>query len=121
MIEKQAKNAKKPLPEWLVKKRASKPKLAFGLDFYYNAFWTLCTERVFSEVVLHLAWSKIQMYADYWEMDFDDAEQFHYLMKKMDDAYVENMRVKDGKTKQDQPIDTRKPTNERVKPNPRKK
>lgn len=125
MIEKQCKNFNKPLPDFLLKKRAKKrPKLAFGLDFFYEAFWNLCTERVFNEVILNIAWSKIQEYADYWEMDFEESEQFHYLMKKMDDAYVKNMRKKgkkdnknNGKTEQDESIEPRKPTNQRAKQN----
>lgn len=114
MIEKQCRNSKQALPEWLIKKRESRPSLAMGLEFYYNAFWNLCTERVFHEVVLGLAWSKIQEYADYYEMDFKDAEKFHYIIKKMDTAYVQNMR-ENGKPKQDKPIESRKPTGKRGK------
>ena len=70
----------------------SRPKLAIGLGFYLDAFWDLCTERVYSEVIVNLSWSKIQQYADHYEMDFEDAEQFHYIIKKIDNAYVKQMR-----------------------------
>jgi hypothetical protein len=114
MIESQCRNAKKPIPDWLRKKRESKPKLAFGLDFFYEAFWNLCTERVFNEVVLNIAWSKVQEYADYYGMDFEEAEQFHYLIKRMDEAYVNQMR-ENGKPKQDKPSESRRPTAKRGK------
>lgn len=63
-----------------------------GLEFFYNAFFTLCTERVFNESVLGIAWSKIQQYADHYEMDFEEAERFHIYMSAMDHAYCKQTR-----------------------------
>jgi hypothetical protein len=114
MIEDQCRNSRQKLPNWLIEKRRLKPRLAFGLDFFYEAFWNLCTERVFNEVVLNLAWSKIQEYADYYGMDFEESEQFHYLIKKMDEAYVKQMR-ENGKPKQDKSIEPRRSANGRSK------
>lgn len=67
-----------------------------GLNFFYEAYLKLCTERVFHEVCLSISWSKIQQYADYYGMDFEESERFHIYMSAMDEAYCKQMR-KDAK------------------------
>lgn len=113
MVEKQARNEKKPIPEWLDKKRREKPELGFGLSFYYNAFFDIGSERPPSEMVWNISWSSIQRYADHYEMEFDQAERLHFIIRKMDNAYIEFMSEK-GKGRNDgkeqQPRQSRKTT-----------
>jgi hypothetical protein len=73
----------------------NKPKLAMGLEFYYEAFNNLCSERQMGEHgVFGLSWSIIQRYADHYELDFEEGEKFHYLISKMDIAYCNRSNKK---------------------------
>jgi hypothetical protein len=75
---------RQPVPDFIL----NRPKLAIGLDFYYEAFHNLCSERKMGQHgIFGLSWSTIQRYADHYELDFEEAEKFHYLISKMDIAY----------------------------------
>lgn len=107
-VEKQAKNAGKPIPDWILKKRMNRPELGFGLSFYYNAFFDIGSERPPSQTVWNIAWSSIQRYADHYEMDFEQAEKLHFIIRKMDNAYIEFMNDKNGKQQEQQSKQSRK-------------
>lgn len=113
-IEKQCKNQKQPLPQWLVERRRNKPELAFGLNFYYEAFFNIGTDRMPSQGVWNISWSSIQRYADHFEMDFEQSEKLHFLIARMDDSYIEFMSEKNGKEEQ-QSKRSGKPTKKGIK------
>lgn len=94
----QCKRFNTPIPDAILNRRKNKPQLGMGLEFFYKSFFVLCTERVFNEVVLGIAWSKIQEYADYYGMDFEESERFHVYISGMDEAYCKQMR-EDAKNK----------------------
>lgn len=86
-----ARRERQPVPSFIL----NRPKLALGLDFYYEAFHNLCTERqVGQHGIFGLSWSVIQNYADHYELDFEEGEKFHYLISKMDNAYCERSNTK---------------------------
>lgn len=98
---KQAKNTRRPIPEFIIERYRNKPSLGVGLDFYLKAFFDLNTERDHSNGYPPIPWSKIQMYADHYEMNFDDTEKFHLVMRSLDNAYCEK-KNEDAKNKLEQ-------------------
>lgn len=96
------------MPKNIRDKIKNKPKLAIGLDFYYQAFNRLCTERPPSESIASIPWSKIQMYAEHYGMDFEEAERFHIYMSRMDDAYIGHFIEKNKKNANNKQPETAK-------------
>lgn len=91
-IEEECLKKNKPLPDWLIEKRKNTPKLAMWVDFYYQSFCELCTERPNGESVASIPWSKIQLYADHYKLSFSESERFHYIIRKVDDLFIERMQ-----------------------------
>lgn len=63
-----------------------------------EAFWNLNTERQIGEHVSSIPWSKIQQYADHYELGFEEAEKFHNIIRKVDDAFI--LKVSENAKKQ---------------------
>lgn len=95
-----------PIPDHIL----NAPDLQLGLDFYYSAFWTLCSERSVGMGAGSIPWYSIYRYAEINRLDEDDFSDFEYLIRKMDEAYLGHMQ-KESKSKleADKAIAERKP------------
>ena len=72
-----------PLPDALL----NAPDLLQGLDFFYNAFGQLSTCRPVGMGLGSIPWTAIDRYAE--RNDVEDFDEFLYMVRKMDDAYIE--------------------------------
>lgn len=75
-----------PLPDSL----KDAPVLFFGLADYYSAFWKLSTDRPIGMGVGQIPWSSLDRYAQREGIDEDEFVRFEYLIRVMDDAYLEH-------------------------------
>jgi hypothetical protein len=64
------------------------PDLALGLEFTYSAFWELSGCRSVGFGIGFIPWSAIADYAKVQELDREDADDFIYLIRAMDRAFV---------------------------------
>lgn len=68
------------------------PSLVPGLDFYFAAFNELTTCRAVGMGAGPIPWTAIQEYADRQELDGEDRACLLYLVRAMDNAYLEHGR-----------------------------
>lgn len=67
-----------------------------GLELYYGAFLDLCTCRSgFGDGPI--SWQATQEYALVNQFDSEQLEDLHYFIQKMDEAFLQWRRNKDGK------------------------
>lgn len=76
---------RRPKPQWL----ENSPALMPGLDFYFVAFNELTTCRAIGMGVGPIPWTSIQEYADRAELDSDERDNLTYLIRAMDNAYLD--------------------------------
>jgi hypothetical protein len=92
-VARQAKRERRKLPDWL----ANAPQLKSGLEFYWNAFHELGTCRPVGFGMGQIPWTAIHMYAEAQELDWEDEETLRYLIREMDNAFIEHNKEKDKK------------------------
>lgn len=82
----QCEREKRPLPS----KIANAPELLLGLDFVYTAFMELSTCRSVGMGEGPIPWTAIRDYTEYAQIDdFEQLEDFFYLIREMDSAYLD--------------------------------
>ena len=74
-----------PLPE----KIKNAPVLWIGLQLYWTAFFDLTTCRSSGLTVAPIPWSVMKDYAIAKEFDADQTESLFYLIRAMDNAYMD--------------------------------
>ena len=78
----------KPLPE----KIRNAPEKIFGSDFYYEAFFDLSSERLNSSAGLgRIPWSAVSNYCKTFDLDEDESEVLHAVIRSMDNAYLNSV------------------------------
>lgn len=84
-VIKQCMRENKPLP----KKIQNAPELALGLYLYWGAFWDLDTCRPTGDGVVHpIPWYAIEHWAVVNELDQDQHESLHYIIRQLDNAFI---------------------------------
>ena len=68
---------------------ANAPKLFFGLELYYDAFWELNTCRSAGWGVMPIPWSSIRDYSVTFDLDEAQEEDLFYLIRVMDNAFLD--------------------------------
>lgn len=74
-----------PLPDRI----ANAPKLTLGLELYYDAFWELNTCRQTGWAAGQIPWTSIRDYAVTFELDEAQEEDLFYLIRVMDNAFLD--------------------------------
>lgn len=95
----QAKKARAPIPERIL----NRPELLPGLEFIFNAFNDLCSERQMSMALGPIPWSVIDQYARRYNLDSESYEVFKYLIRQMDITFIKFYNDK-------KPVSSGKPT-----------
>ena len=90
LIRDQARKNNSPLPDSI----ANKPYLKAGLPFYYQAFVYLDTCRAIGMGPGRIPWTAMNEYAREQDLDQETRERLFYLIKSMDDAYLDHMDKK---------------------------
>lgn len=67
------------------------PQLRLGLELYYGAFSELSSCRTTGFGAGPIPWSVVQDYADTFVFDDEQTEALHYLIRKMDSAYLDHV------------------------------
>lgn len=78
------------VPDWL----ASAPILLRGLDLYLNAFYDLNSDRSVGMSAGPIPWTAIHTYASAMGVFGVDFEDMVYLIRRLDNAYLEHTRPK---------------------------
>ena len=89
----QANRSGMPIPDRI----ANKPKLAWGLELYLNAFYELQFDRNDNE---YIPWSVIVNYASFNEFSKDQTESLIYFIRELDRVFkgwLNNKGPKNGK------------------------
>lgn len=93
-IIKQANQQRKALPD----KIANAPILGIGLEFYWDAFLLLSSERISEGAI---PWRAMQAYA--FEIgidDVDDRQDFYFIIRELDLKFVSTTANKRSKQKE---------------------
>lgn len=85
-IIKQCMRARKPFPKAI----QEAPHLAFGLELYWDAFWDLSTCRATGFGVGPIPWSAMRDYAVTFELDEEQQEDLYYLVRVMDNTFLDH-------------------------------
>lgn len=85
-IIKQCLRERAPFP----RKIRDAPRLHLGLELYYDAFWELSTCRAAGMSLGPIPWSAIKDYAETFELDEAQQEDLFYLVRAMDNAYLDH-------------------------------
>lgn len=89
-ILKQAKQAGEPIPERI----RNKPRLNPTLAFYLEAHAELDTDRDVAFGFGPIPWSSLNAYAQAYGMTGEDYEDFMFLVRYVDNAYIKHMQSK---------------------------
>lgn len=89
-ILKQARMEHGPIPDRIV----NAPELEMGLEFTYDAFQRLNTERPVGMGPGPIPWSAIDRFAFRYELDEDEQSDLEFLIGKMDETYLKHMQKK---------------------------
>ena len=75
------------------------PELLLGLDFVYQAFEELSSDRAVGMVIGPLPWSSVDRFCERHGIIGDFRDEFEQLLRAMDTAYLkyERERVKSNK------------------------
>lgn len=85
-----------PLPDRIL----NAPVLETGLDFYYDAFFELCTERSIGFDEGPIPVTAILRYAELHELSKEEQSDLVFMIMRMDGFYLEHKRLKQAtKTK----------------------
>lgn len=66
----------------------NQPELDIGLELYWDSFWDLTTTRAAGFGVAYISWFAVDDYAKRMEFDADQTEELHFVIRRMDDAFV---------------------------------
>jgi len=75
-----------PLPQRI----QNAPDLNLGLSLYFTAFWDLDTCRPVGFGYGPIPWSAVRDYALTFEFDEEQQEALFYLIRKLDNAYLQH-------------------------------
>ena len=64
------------------------PDLRLGLEFVYKSFWELSTARPVGWGPGPIPWTVIRDFADFHQLDQEDFEEFVFLIRAMDQAFL---------------------------------
>jgi hypothetical protein len=93
-IIKQANQQRKALPD----KIANAPVLGLGLDFYWEAFLLLSSERSGESAI---PWTAMQAYAfEIGITDVDDRQDFYFILREIDLKFIDLTVKKRSKMKE---------------------
>lgn len=73
------------------------PQLLLGLEFVYSAFWELSSCRHLGMGAGPIPWTEIQAYAKYFKLSEEECQDFSYLIRSLDRAYLEFYASKEEK------------------------
>lgn len=90
---------RRPLPRAI----ANAPELNLGLEFAYSSFWELSSCRPTGWGFGPIPYSTIADFIRAQELDEDDGEDFFYLIRAMDKAFLEYHAEKEN-TKPKSPV-----------------
>ena len=76
-----------PLPDRI----QNKPRLFEGLQFTLESFFQLDSERHHGNGLQRIPWSSIVAYASHHGMDYEETEEFIYLIRQMDESVLQRM------------------------------
>ena len=93
IIIKQCQRERLPLPD----KLANAPEVALGLELYYDAFWDLTTCRPAGFNIAAIPWLAMREYTVAYRFDSEQCDWLYYLMRVMDQAYMQHHAPKKGK------------------------
>lgn len=80
---------RRPLPPQIV----NAPRLRAGLEMFYSAFWDLSSDRALGfGSVGRIPWSSIEAWADRHELSWDQREELHFVIRKMDRIYIDHVQ-----------------------------
>lgn len=88
LIRKQSEQFQMPLPE----KIANAPELNWRLGFFWKSFQDLNTCRTFNGTISYM---DIEMYAVIHGIDGNQKEDLHYMIRAMDNVYIDFRSKKD--------------------------
>lgn len=94
-IAKQAMREGRQLPDRI----QNAPELLSGLYLYIQAFFDLDTERSHDFGFRKIPFSSIINYAKAYKFDDDQMQDLVYIIKQMDDAYIDRLNKKKPKPK----------------------
>lgn len=83
---------RRPLPAAIL----NAPALELGLELYYAGFMDLTTDRSIGYGEGPIPWSSVERYCDRHDIDDEQREDFHYHVRRLDNAYLEH-RAKQSK------------------------
>lgn len=89
-IVKQAIKTGQPIPDRI----QNAPVLATGLLFYIQAFFDLDSAREQGWSLGRIPWMAVQQYAVFYDLDHDQNETLHYLIREMDIEYLKYRKDK---------------------------
>jgi len=69
----------------------SGPDLNLGLQLYWTAFWDLSSCRNTGGMI---PWTAVQTWAETYKLDEEVADDLHYLIREMDQAFIKLVKVK---------------------------
>lgn len=85
-IIKQCLRERSPYPDRI----AGAPSLNLGLELYFDAFWDLSSCRGAGWSVMPIPWGVVRDYATTFELDEAQQEDLFYLIRVMDNAFLEH-------------------------------
>lgn len=68
----------------------NRPKLATGLQLFFDAFYDLDTERSLADLQ-PIPWSKIVQYAEYHEFSREATDDLLYFIREADNAFLHKL------------------------------
>ena len=83
---------RRPLPAAI----ANAPALQLGLEFFYNAFFALTTDRAIGMGEGPIPWSSVDRYCNRHDIWGEQREDMHHHLREMDRVYLEH-RTKQSK------------------------
>jgi len=89
---KQCLKMRRPLPDSI----QNAPALELGLELYWDAFWDLSTCRPSGFGAGPIPWLAIRDYGLTFGFDDEQLEDLFYLVRVMDNAYLEHYKKKES-------------------------
>lgn len=71
------------------------PRLRPGLELFYSAFWDMNSERQIGfGAVGRIPWSSIEAWADRHDLTWNQREELHFVLGKMDREFIDHVNSK---------------------------
>lgn len=74
-----------------------------GLEFYWTAFWELSNSRPVGWGFGPIPWTVVTDYATAYDLTPDEANDFIYLVRRMDEAWMDWQAKKQSDDSKDKP------------------